>query len=1167
MAAKKKAAPATKKASAAKAKAVPGKRPAPARRDDARRDDTRLRQAALLRMGAAIAGAETEEAICRAVVAGLRETALGYDFLAVLLVDEATNERVLVASAGWADAPAGLRIKPGRGLSERPLLDGQLHYSPQVTKDTRYLPTRNKGSEVDVPMLVNQQLVGVLVVESNAVDAFGAADFEILVSAASQAGVAIGRARLVRALQQRAAEEEALRATMADLSGQLDITALLQAVLDRAVVLLSVSHGELAIYDAATEQLEIVASRNMGRRDTTGVRLRRGEGAMGHVVDTREPLIIRDYRQWTGQSAQYGEADFHAVVAAPLLVAGQLVGVIAFMDKNPTRQFGGSDLRLLNLFSSHAAIAIQNARLFSIERRRALEQQALLDTLTDLSSELDLASVLQRALERAVTLLDVTGGELATFDESRGDLVIAASRNMGTDAVGTRMGIGEGAMGRVAETREPLIIPRYQEWAARSGRYTQSTVQTVIAVPLLIGPRLVGVMAAVHSAPDRVFGAEDLRLLGAFASQTAIALENARLFSASRRERQYFQELVLNSPVAIVTLNTEHNVLTSNPAFEKLFGYAEPDVVGRNLDDLITTEETRIDAVAYTQQALRQRPVQVISQRRRKDGTMVDVEVLGVPVVVDGEAAGLMALYHDITELLSARRAAEQANSAKSQFLASMSHELRTPLNAILGYSEMLQEDATDRGQPETVADLQKIHVAGGHLLRLINDVLDLSKIEAGKMEFHAETLDVREMIDGVVSTVQPLIDKNRNTLDVRVEPDAGTMHADLTRMRQVLFNLLSNASKFTEDGVITMAVTRERAAGGPWVVFRVSDTGIGMTPEQMTRLFEAFSQAEATTARRYGGTGLGLAISRRFCRLMGGDIAVESTSGKGSSFTARLPASLPEPAPLIAGIAATGEPAEPAPPPDAATVLVIDDDATARTLLRRHLARAGYRVEEAADGPAGIARARVIRPDVITLDVLMPGMDGWAVLAALKADAALATIPVVMATMLDEQGMGFALGASEYLTKPMNRAQLLAAVQRCAARAPGARVLVVEDDEATRMMLRRTLTNEGWTVGEADNGRVGLDQMRSEPPALVLLDLMMPEMDGFEFLEALRVEPAWRTIPVIVITAKELTEADRLRLNGGVEAIVQKGRRGVETVLGDIRELVAARGRERVAG
>jgi PAS domain S-box-containing protein len=846
---------------------------------------------------------------------------------------------------------------------------------------------------------------------------------------------------------------------MADLSAQLELPVLLQAVLDRAVSLLGVSHGELAIYDAATEQLEMVASRNVGRRDTTGIRLKRGEGAMGHVVETGEPLIIRDYREWAGRSAQYAEVEFHGVVAVPLIVAGRLVGVIAFMDKNPTREFGSADLRLLNLFSAHAAIAIQNARLFSVERRRAQEQQALLDTLKDLSSELELSTVLQRVLERAVTLLNVTGGELATFDEARGDLVIVASRNMGTDSVGTRMTLGDGAMGRVAQTRDALIIPRYQEWEGHSVRYTQSTVQTVIAVPLLIGSRLVGAIAGVHSDPARVFGADALRLLGLFASQAAIAMENARLFTLSRRERQYFQELVLNSPVAVVTLNNDHDVVACNPAFERLFGFRETEVVSRNLDDLITTEETRADAVAYTRQALRSKPVQVISRRRRKDGSMIDVEVLGVPVMVDGESLGLMALYHDITELLKARREAETANSAKSQFLASMSHELRTPLNAIIGYSEMVEEELRDRAADPLLPDVEKIEAAGRHLLALINDVLDLSKIEAGKMELLAETFAVGAMVEDVASTVRPLVSRNGNVLRVEVAPDAGAMHTDLTRMRQVLLNLLSNASKFTEKGTITLRVRREHEHE---VVFDVRDTGIGMTQAQIARLFEAFTQAEATTSKRFGGTGLGLVISRHFCRMMGGDVGVTSEPGAGSTFTVRVPATLPEHDGAVAE-------AVPVVPSGAPCVLVIDDDAVARSLLRRHLAKAGYRVEEAADGRTGLERARALRPQVITLDVMMPGMDGWAVLAALKADPLLADTPVLMATILDERRLGFSLGASEYLTKPIDRQRLLAAVERVAARTPGATVPVVADDEGTRTVLRRTLEGAGWRVDDAE--------------------------------------------------------------------------------------------------
>src|SRR5574342_284469 len=880
----------------------------PARRAAAR-VPSRDRGAALMRLSTAIATAESETEICRAVANGLRDEALGYDFVALLLVDAPTGDRVLVASAGWAEAPAGLRVQPGQGLSERPLLDGRLHYTPQVTRDTRYLPTRNEGSEVDVPVLINRELVGVLVVESNRPDAFDAHDFEILTAAAQQAGIAIGRARLLAAERQRADEQEALRATMADLSAQLELSTLLRAVLERAVALLRVSHGELAIYDAAAQQLEIVASHRVGQRDTTGTRMAIGEGAMGHVARTREPLLIPNYLEWAGRSEQYAAVDFHAVMVAPLVVGGELVGAIAFMDRDPHRRFGEDDLRLLNLF----------------------------------------------------------------------------------------------------------------------------------------------------------------------APQAAIAIANARLFTAAQEQRQYFAELVSNSPVAIVTLDVGHRVVSCNPAFEKMYGYAEAEVIGQNLDDLITTETTRSEAVGYTEQALARRPVKVISQRRRKDGSLVDVEVLGVPVIVNGRRVGLMALYHDITELLSARRDAEAANSAKSQFLASMSHELRTPLNAIIGYSEMLQEDAAEHGDGAAVPDLQKIHAAGKHLLALINDVLDLSKIEAGKMGLFLEDFDVRALVQDVEATIRPLVAKNGNRLELRTAPDLGSMQSDETRVRQVLLNLLSNASKFTERGLITLEAERDDGT----IVLRVRDTGIGMTAEQQARLFQAFSQAETSTATKYGGTGLGLAISRRFCQLMGGDVTVESQPGKGSTFTARLPADGPvEPAAEIA-VPATAA---------AATVLVIDDEATARELVARSLEREGLRVVAAASGAAGLEAARTLRPDVITLDVMMPGMDGWTVLAALKGDPALAALPVVMLSVADERRLGFALGAAEYLTKPIERERLATVLRRYSARPRPAgaahHVLVVEDDGDVRRVLRRTLESEGWAVAEAEHGRVALERMAQHAPA-----------------------------------------------------------------------------------
>lgn len=497
----------------------------------------------------------------------------------------------------------------------------------------------------------------------------------------------------------------------------------------------------------------------------------------------------------------------------------------------------------------------------------------------------------------------------------------------------------------------------------------------------------------------------------------------------------------------------------------------------------------------------------------------------------------------------TARRAADEANKTKSSFLANMSHELRTPLNAILGYSEMLEEEARDLGQESFAPDLQKIRGAGRHLLGLINDILDLSKIEAGRMTLFVEEFEVEPMVRDVVSTVMPLLTKRGNRLDLECGEGLGRMSADVTKVRQTLFNLLSNASKFTENGTVRFSVR----TGGDQIEFAVSDTGIGMTPEQVGRLFQPFSQADVSTSRRYGGTGLGLAISRKFCQLMGGDITVTSTPGVGSTFTVRLPRAVPTTT------------AEPAPPPPLAevaigspTVLVIDDDPAVRDLMRRTLTKEGYRVELAPDGRAGLELAARLKPNVITLDVMMPSMDGWSVLGALKSDPAMAGIPVVMVTIVEDKHLGFALGAAEYLTKPIERQRLVDAITKVQHHAPGRSVLMVEDDPMTRELLRGTLEAEGWTVREAPNGRVGLEAIAEAVPDLVLLDLMMPEMDGFEFMDELRHRSRAPRVPVIVITAKDLTEEDHQRLNGEVVRVMTKQSSSSEQWMTEIREVLS---------
>jgi signal transduction histidine kinase/DNA-binding response OmpR family regulator len=465
-------------------------------------------------------------------------------------------------------------------------------------------------------------------------------------------------------------------------------------------------------------------------------------------------------------------------------------------------------------------------------------------------------------------------------------------------------------------------------------------------------------------------------------------------------------------------------------------------------------------------------------------------------------------------ELLVARLVAEEASKTKSAFLANMSHELRTPLNAIIGYSEMLQEDALDKGDEEPVEDLKKIESAGRHLLGLINDILDLSKIEAGKMEVFIERVDIRPLVNEVMSIVQPLAEKNGNALELRCPDDIGGFCSDETKVKQCLLNLMSNANKFTSGGKVTLSVERDAN-----VLFRVSDTGLGMTEEQLGRLFEAFTQADASTTKRFGGTGLGLAITKHFCTALGGDIFVESALGAGSTFTMTLPDQQKGP---------EKEKAEPTPPVSHATILVVDDDATARDLLTRTLESKGYRVIAARNGLEALALAQQHKPQAITLDVMLPQLDGWSVLKQLKEDPELRNIPVIMVTILNERGLAIPLGAAELLTKPIDRQRLTTLLAQYCSVPTENRVLIIEDDAATRELLCRSVSGAGYQAVAAVNGQDGLDWLAENPaPNLVLLDLMMPKMDGFGFLRELRKHQTYDRLPVIIVTAKHLNPED----------------------------------------
>jgi signal transduction histidine kinase/DNA-binding response OmpR family regulator len=480
----------------------------------------------------------------------------------------------------------------------------------------------------------------------------------------------------------------------------------------------------------------------------------------------------------------------------------------------------------------------------------------------------------------------------------------------------------------------------------------------------------------------------------------------------------------------------------------------------------------------------------------------------------------------DRTKLLAkAVKDAEEASKAKSSFLAKMSHELRTPLNAIIGYSEMLQEDARDDGNTRTVEDLDKVLSAARHLLGLINDVLDISKIEAGKMELFLESFEITKLVKEVTTTVSPLIEKKANRLVVECPADIGRMHADATKIRQILLNLLSNASKFTEHGTITLRLSRTAASGRDLIEMAIIDTGIGMTPEQLSRLFQAFSQADASTTSKYGGTGLGLAISKQFAQMMQGNITVTSVPGTGSTFTVRLPVEVQKEEPKVVATLSHKLTKSPFPTETRPRILIIDDDQEMRKLIAELLAQSGYEIYQAAAGQQGLDLAHEVRPALILLDVMMPGMDGWTVLTKLQNHPQLTDIPVIMLSAVNDADMALTLGAATVLLKPIDAERLTAEIAMLLAPLSSCYVLFVEDDLDSRTLVTRMLEKEGWQFRTASNGLAALRMLKQGLPAALILDLKMPGMNGFELLETMQKNPAWAGIPVIILSSMDLTK------------------------------------------
>jgi len=715
---------------------------------------------------------------------------------------------------------------------------------------------------------------------------------------------------------------------------------------------------------------------------------------------------------------------------------------------------------------------------------------------------------------------------------------------------------GVGLPGRVWARAQPAWVADVVNDAnfPRAPFADKAGLHAAFGFPILCGGAVLGVMEFF----TREFREPDLDLLqmfGALGSQVGQFIERRRAEEALKDSEALYHSLVESLPLNLLRKDAQGRFTFANQLFCEELGKPLEEIVGKT-DFHFFPPELAQKYARDDQRVMATRQVfEAIEEHRKPDGAQCYVEVLKAPVY-DSKASvmGIQVMVWDVTErelakqaLQSSKEAAESANRAKSEFLANMSHELRTPLNSVIGFANILLKNKPGNLRAEDLSFLERIGVNGKHLLGLINQILDLSKIEARKVELELTLASLPTLVQEIIDQFEGQLRGREIQLVAELPQPVARLETDAGKLKQVIINLIGNALKFTERGSVTVRIEVEPQSRQPKRI-EVIDTGIGIPPDRLAAVFEAFQQADSGTARKYGGTGLGLTISKALCELMGYQIAVSSEVGKGTTFSVELlaapkPKAPPAEAPAMeTGASAPPSPERPKPLPELPPlkdrlVLVVDDEADSRILLTNLTEECGCRVITADSGELALRRAREVRPDLILLDLMMPQMDGWQVLTALKADPELQNIPVVVASIVARENRGTLFGAVDVLQKPVVREDLLRVLKAC----PRAKVLVVEDSDLDRCLINECLEDERIELRTAANGREALQLLETFSPDLVLLDLLMPEMDGVSFLDLLRRDPRYENLPVFIVTAKDLDPQERQRLGRLAQAVLKK--------------------------
>jgi GAF domain-containing protein/CheY-like chemotaxis protein len=1009
--------------------------------------------------------------------------------------------------------------------------------------------------------------------------------------------------RLLKETERRNSELAIINSVQAALAAELNIQGIYDTVGNKVRDIFRDTDMSIRIYDSRIGLVHYPYIYENGKRIDVASHPLGERGITVHVMRTREPLVINsamtDALVRYGSSVLPGTQMARSAVYVPLVVGDQVRGLMSLTNMDHEQAFGESDVRLLQTVANSMSVALENARLFDetqrlfqAEQQRAAELAIINSVQQGLVAKLEIQSIYDLVGDKLRELFDTQGISLVSFDLKRNVRHYHYLLERGE-----RFAVEDGPIAPLSQhlirSRQPIVINEDFAGSLAAIGIAASTLpgteptKCMVRVPILVGNEVRGVIGLDNVDRENAFSDSDVRLLVTLASSMSVALENARLFEETKRlleetEQRASELTMVNTIGQAIAAQLDLDALIEfvgermRQAFHADIVYVAlvdkaarlirfPYAYGDEMSPLAPGEGLTGKIVETARPLLINEALDAATTAIGATQVGSDAKsYLGVPIMAGAEAIGAISVQSTQREgrfteadqhLLStiaanvgvaiqnarlfaeshdARAAAEEANKAKSTFLANMSHELRTPLNAIIGFTRIVRRKAEGALPAKQTENLDKVLTSAEHLLSLINTVLDIAKIEAGRMDVTAANFNAAQLIDQCATTAAPLL-KGGVALAKSYAPDLATVFSDQEKIKQILLNLLGNAAKFTHKGTITVsAVTRNGLLS-----VAIADTGIGMTTEAIGRIFEEFQQADTSTTRKYGGTGLGLSISRSLARLLGGDITVTSAVDVGSTFTLTVPLRHGEPHAAPA----------PARPPDVAAVsgkpviLAIDDDPNDIDILQENLSEAGYQVVGASSGEEGIAKARSLHPDVITLDVMMPTKDGWQVLYDLKADPATRNIPVIMLTVVDKKPLGYQLGATDYLLKPFNSEAILAALQRVRNANGGhaAKRLLVADDDPDVVDLISQLLGEQYQIEAVADGIEALAAVARSRPDVILLDLMMPRLDGFGVIERLRQHPEQRTIPVVVLTAKSLTADESASLDASVAKVIRK--------------------------